>query len=225
MLLDLVLHTSWANLMAFSALHSLVFLSTRFQLHSRMFSLKAWLIKINLLFYLGNSATERGELTLGGVDPAHFTGELVYVPLISTTYWEISLGGLNIAGNNYVPAGGQKAIVDSGTSILTGPAETVKSIAKAIGAKPIIEGEYMVACAYDTLPNFDFEINGAIYSLSPVDYLIPDGDLCLLGIMGMDIPAPTGPLWILGDVFMRKYYTVFDVENTRVGFALANHKA
>ncbi|KAH6948300.1 hypothetical protein HPB50_023356 [Hyalomma asiaticum] len=48
-----------------------------------------------------------------------------------------------------------------------------------------------------------------------------DSISCVVYIKGYDFGAGRGPLWNLGDPFLGRYFTVFDRENDRLGFAEA----
>jgi hypothetical protein len=163
-----------------------------------------------------------GELTLGGTDPAHYTGELNYVPLTSASYWQIAVDEIAVGGTAYTNATTNQAIVDSGTSMLVGPTAAIAEIASTLGAHELsATGEYVVGCNKD-LPTIDVTIGGVSYPIDANNLVLPDGPICILLMMGMDL-HPEGIDWILGDVFMREYYTVFDYANQQIGFAPATN--
>jgi hypothetical protein len=66
-------------------------------------------------------------------------------------------------------------------------------------------------------------VQGHVLNLRPEDYVDKSEDGCSVALMTLDIPPPKGPLFIFGDPFLRKFYTVYDREGLRVGFALAKH--
>ncbi|CAH2047999.1 unnamed protein product [Thlaspi arvense] len=78
---------------------------------------------------------EGGELVFGGVDPKHFKGEHLYVPVTQRGYWQFDMGEVLIAGKStgYCESG-CSAVADSGTSLLAGPTTVIAMINKAIGA-------------------------------------------------------------------------------------------
>jgi Eukaryotic aspartyl protease len=170
-------------------------------------------------FYLGDNAP--GELTFGGYDSSKFVGDLTYVKLYSATYWSIVLDSIQ-AGDYVHPNDSSKpiiGIVDSGTSLIAGPTKDIKAIATAVGAKPTFTGQYTVDCStIDQLPDVIFTIDKKKYTIPGKATIIQAQGTCLFAFMGMEFP-PGGPQWILGDVFMRQYYTVFNYVDKTIGFA------
>lgn len=167
-------------------------------------------------FYLGDNAA--GELTIGGYDKSKFTGDLKTVKLSHEDYWQIDMDGLSCKGEQLDKK--TSAIVDSGTSLIAMPKAQAESVSSALGAKKMFTGQYTVDCAtVSDLPDVVFTIDGTDYPLSSSEYVISAQGTCLLGFMGFEIP--NGPQYILGDVFMRRYYTIFDEGNNQVMFGEA----
>jgi len=179
-------------------------------------------------FFLQSGGKQGSTLTLGGVDSRFFTGDFTYVPLSLTQrlaqYWLIKGSDIKVAGQSAKVCSwllGCQLVVDTGTSILTGPPSSINPLLKLIG-------NVSEDCSNaGQLPTLTFSINGHDFELGPDFYVLRAADdsgktVCQLGIEGVNAGLP---LWILGDPFLRKYYTVFDRDQKRVGFALAKQGA
>lgn len=175
-------------------------------------------------FWLSRDPTSEvgGQMTLGGTDPDHYKGNITWVSTTLKAYWEFKVDAMEVQGIQLCP-GGCNAIADTGTSMMTGPTEAVAKLIKMTGA--VSEGGIsMIDCdKMAELPVFTITISGKKFPLTPEQYILKITEMgqtaCILAVMGMDIPAPAGPLWILGDIFHGPYYTVYDFGNNRVGFA------
>ncbi|XP_023562439.1 napsin-A isoform X3 [Octodon degus] len=119
-------------------------------------------------------------------------------------------------------AQGCAAVVDTGTSLITGPSEEIRALNRAIGGLPWLAGTHFIRCSkIPTLPPVSFLLGGVWFNLTAQDYVVQISQggfrLCLSGFQALDMPPPAGPLWILGDVFLGAYVAVFDRGSASMG--------
>lgn len=179
-------------------------------------------------FYLSKNSQQGGVLLLGGYDPSYFSGDLHFVPVVRKAYWEFKVDAIS-AGDKLL-AEYTTAIADTGTSLIVAPTAVVSALMQSLGVAKTTGGQYVVDCdKVAELPTLRFVISGREFTLVADEFILRLAALgqsvCVVGVMGMDMPNPAGPLWILGDIFLTKYYSVFDFGSDggepRVGFARA----
>nr|XP_019586132.1 PREDICTED: gastricsin [Rhinolophus sinicus] len=175
-------------------------------------------------FYFSRQPTHQygGELILGGVDTQLYSGQIVWAPVTQEMYWQIAIQEFAI-GNQATGwcSQGCQAIVDTGTFLLAVPQQYMGSFLQATGAQQAQNGDFVVNCnSVQNMPTVTFIISGSQFPLPPSAYVLNNNGYCRLGIEATYLPSPSGqPLWILGDVFLKEYYSVYDMASNRVGFA------
>jgi Eukaryotic aspartyl protease len=143
-----------------------------------------------------------------------------FVPVTEKTYWTINIKDVSIkyphkpAQSGFCPTGGCKAIVDTGTYLIYGPESQVTSM---------VSSQLRGCGAHKNMPSFTFtfvtdEGQDVDLTLNPIDYIlkfdIQSRKECVVGIS-----PDKDTLWTLGQVFLRSFYTVFDRDQNRIGFA------
>ena len=112
------------------------------------------------------------------------------------------------------------AIIDTGTSLILGPKDAVDKINEPFDLFPDVP--FIDCSKLSTLSPIAFTIGGREFVLEGKDYVIQftlqGYDYCMSGVAPVDYP-----FWLVGDVFLRKFYTVFDFGDSnrgpRIGFA------
>ena len=162
-------------------------------------------------FYLNNSPGRVGsEVSLGEPDSERYTGELKYVDVTLDKYWTINIDSITF-DKTYGKGEGLFGIVDTGTSVIIGSASIIDPI--------LAQFPKTLDCTkIDEYPILTITLGGYDFPLKPSDYIMvvetPGTTKCQIGIQS----SPSDQ-FILGDVFIRPYYTYFDIGNNRMGFA------
>jgi len=173
-----------------------------------------------------------GWLYWGG-EP-HLHAQMAAMPVVAKNHWGAVLKQVGVRRTDGSTAVFDackptcSAIIDSGTSLIAMPKDQLRQLEKEIG-------HVASDCSnIDDLPTLTFNLGGNFFELPPRTYVVrtqsPRVDtsdsglvkiltfqpkvemktVCMHSFFAMDQKTQHGPMWILGDPWLRHYYTIYN---------------
>ncbi|PYI25023.1 aspartic protease pep1 [Aspergillus japonicus CBS 114.51] len=160
-----------------------------------------------------------GTYDFGFIDSSKYTGSLTYANVDdSQGFWQFTASGYSVGSASH--SSSFSAIADTGTTLILLDDSIVSTYYSSVrGASYSYNyGGYVFACS-TSLPDFSVKI-GSYTAVVPGKYInyapITTGSSTCYG--GIQSNEGLG-LSILGDVFLKSQYVVFDSQGPRIGFA------
>ncbi|CAJ1380592.1 unnamed protein product [Effrenium voratum] len=204
--------------------------------------------------YLSEDTHRSGSISFGGIEGAHVAPKspLTWHKTQSEQEWTLAMKDILVDGKplhicDDRADGLCPAVVDTGSSLITGPSGEVEQLLGKVRLKDDCSN-------LSKLPTVSIRLadkNGVLtdYPLTPEEYTLKSldevpqtgnseylkefpvlggsGDTvpevrprCDPGLGVMDVP---GRKWVIGDTFLRRYYSIFDDDRGLVGFAKSIH--
>lgn len=160
--------------------------------------------------------TNDGEISFGALDPSKYTGDITYTSTTDDTSWSIIMDDVTVGGKSSGNSG-KTAYIDTGTTYAFGPPDDVAAVYKLIPDSKSDDGvTYTFPC--DTTAQLGYTFSGKSFTVSAKDFIGASGDdnMCTGNLFGMEVVEGA---WLLGDMFLKNVYSVFDIDGKRIGFA------
>jgi len=180
-------------------------------------------------FYLNGIAGQPSALLWGGVDKDLYEPPIHMFPVVQAHYWALELVDVRMGNKSLVSTGDsrkvKRVIIDSGTTYFTAPSEVYSEI---VSKAP--EARCDKVNNYESLTYVLRDVQGKLFDIvvTQETYMIAnlDGSQCRPAFMKLDVSRKYGPAMILGEVFMRRFFTVFSrgngsLDQARIGLARA----
>jgi len=160
--------------------------------------------------YLDPQVNSQDSFVLfGGLDNTKYAGVIHYRPLTSNRFWAVRLISISLDGNRVHYCDNPcRAIFSTIDPYLYGPPAYVRKINNALNISKDCSNYY-------TRPRLVFHLGPHYLSIPRSSYISRVGNQCESLLLEAQILREN---WVLGNLFLRSYYTVFDGVNKRVGW-------